>query len=333
VVGVALFVLRDQFQGDFDSTTELAYLAFRPNAQWDLRAGRVNYDAFLMSDYRNVGYAYTWVRPPTEFYGWIPIFSVDGIDAAYSINTDAARWRIKAQAGNSKLSIPIGDGYDFKANNLFGLSISRQSNSWRLKAAYSQFTIGSEVPALAPLHNGLDQVVAAGIAGVSAEAADLRHEVAFKDARISYGTLGAAYDDGVWLAQAEAGISTSTKDMVPHGQMAYASIGRRFGDWTPFLMWSASHPGNSVRSADYNWGGSNTTLRDPAINTVNATRMEQQTISIGARWDVHRQAAIKLQLDSTAIKPSGYGLWWRDGAITNQRSRVNMLSATLDFVF
>ncbi len=330
---VGQLVLRDHFDGDADSSTELAYVAYRPNARWDLRAGRVNYDAFLMSDHRNVGYAYAWVRPPAEFYGWIPIFSLDGADVAYSINADDARWRIKAQAGNSKLSIPIGDGYDFKARNLFGFSVTRQSASWRLKAAHSRFTIGSEVPALAPLHRGLDTVAAAGLAGVSAEAASLRRHVAFDDARISYTTLGTAYDDGTWVAQAEAGVSTSSRDMVPHGRMAYLSLGRRFGDWTPFLMLSGSQPGNDRRKAANDWGGLNATVRNPALLNVNATRIEQHTISLGVRWEVHRQAALKLQLDSTKIGAEGYGLWWRELHLNNRDSRVNMISATLDFVF
>lgn len=330
---VGQFVARDHFKADLGSATELAYAAFKPLPQLDLRAGRINYDAFLMSDHRNVGYAYPWVRPPAEFYGWIPIFSVDGADLAYTVNGDDARWRVKLQAGRARLDIPIGEGYEFKADQLRGLSLSRETATWRLKAAYSQFTVGSEVPAFAPLHRGLDAVAAAAIPGVSAEAAELRRELSFEGARISYATLGASYDDGTWLAQAEIGRTTATADVVPHGKMAYASLGRRFGNWTPFLLYGISRPANDLRSAANNWGGFNAALRDPALFVVNATRIEQDTFSVGTRWDFHRQAALKLQWDHTRIKPSGYGLWWRELPLNERSRHVSLISATLDFTF
>jgi len=332
---VAQFVARDHFDADFDSVTELAYAAIRRLPQVDLRLGRINYDAFLMSDHRNVGYAYPWVRPPAEFYGWIPIFSVDGGDVSFSHHDTVSdvHWRLKAQAGRSRLAIPIGDGYDFRADRLLGLSLTRESDRWRFKAAYSQFTSGREVPALAPLHQGLSQVAAAGLPGISADAATLRRELTFDGAKIAYATLGAAYDDGTWLAQAEVGRTTSTADVVPHGRMAYASIGRRFGKWTPFFMAAVSRPDNDRRRAANDWGAFNAVLRDPALYTVNTTRIDQQTYSIGARWDFHRQAALKLQWDHTRIRPSGYGMWWRDPAINERGSHINLLSATLDFAF
>ncbi len=330
---VGQFVLRDQFKAGPDSATELAYVAFRPTSELDIRVGRINYDAFLMADYRNVGYAYTWVRPPVEFYGWIPIFSVNGVDAGYAFHSDEARWRLKIQAGQSDFQVPMGSGTHFRTKDLFGASLTRQAGSWRLKAAYSQFRVGNDVPSLAPLLDGLDSVAAMAPAAIGGEAADLRRNLSFKGARVTYSTVGAVYDDGVWLAQAEAGYTTSTAAILPHGRMAYASLGRRFGEWTPFLMASTSRPGNNLRTAANNWGGYNGPLRDPALFTMNSTRMEQATFSLGTRWDFSQRAALKVQWDNSKVKPSGYGLWWRDLGLNDQSSRVHQLSATLDFVF
>jgi len=331
---VGQVVLRDKFHANFNNSTELAYVAIRPHSNLDLRLGRISYDAFLMSEYRDVSFVQPWVRPPSEFYGWLPIFSVNGADGAYSFQSDEASWRIKAQAGSSKASIPIGAGYDLRADNLFGVSITRQSDSLRLKAAYSQWRTGSEPSAFTPLHQGLDAVATAAIPGVSAEAADLRRNLSFKDSKISYLTVGAAFDDGVWLAQGELGLSTSTAAVVPHGIVAYVSVGHNFGDWMPYLMLSSSLPSNDLRSATNDWGTvSANGLRDSALFTVNATRIEQETASIGTRFQLHPKATFKLQWDNTTIKPSGYGLWWRSIAINNQITRVNLISTSLDFIF
>ncbi len=330
---VGQLVLRDQYRGDIDSFTDLAYVAIKPSPHWALRAGRINYDAFLMADHRNVGYAYQWVRPPAEFYGWIPIFSLDGLDAAYTLSKDDVQWRFKAQLGTSENNIPIQTGFNFHGRDMLGASVSRQSGPWRLKAAFARFTSARDVPAFAALQGGLDQVIAANLALVSAEAAELRRNITFRNARISYTTLGAAYDDGVWLGQAELGRSTATADVIPHSSMAYLSIGRRFGNWTPSATRSTSRPAKAYRPAANNWGAFNASVRDPAIFTLNSTRIEQDTISLGLRWDFRSDAALKLQWDSTVIKPSGYGLWWRDTAINLTTQRINQLSATLDFVF
>jgi hypothetical protein len=331
---VAQLVARDQLVHDLNSSVELTYLAWRPDSQWDVRAGRINYDAFLMSDHRNVGYAYPWVRPPTEFYGWIPAFSVDGLDAAYALQAADARWRLKVQTGNSaKVTIPIGEGYDFRAKDMVGISLTRQSESWRLKAAYSHWSAGDEVPAFAPLHAGLDAFAAAGIPGASAEAASLRNSLSFQGTRVTYLTLGASYDDGQWVMQAEAGRSTATTEIVPHGRTGYFSVGRRMGNWTPLLTVSTSRPEHAIRPAANSWGPFNAPLRDPALFVLNSNRIEQDTLSAGVRWEFHRQAAAKLQWDRTTIKPSGYGLWWRDLAINDAANGIDMLSLTVDFVF
>lgn len=334
---VAQLVARDHFKADLDSATELAYLAWHPRPQIDLRFGRVPYDAFLMSDHRNVGYAYHYVRPPLEFYGWIPIFSLDGADASYQWRSDEAVWRVRMQLGKSQLWVPVNSGRDggylFKADRLSALSLTRQTALWRVKLAHSRFTSGNPLAALAPLHAGLDAVAAAAVPDVSAEAADLREEVDFYKARISYTTLGAVYDDNTWVAQAELGVSTSTKEIVPNNRMAYVSLGRRFGDWTPFVAWSVSRPNKHERGAENNWGGLNVPLRDPAIRLANSMRIDQATISLGVRWDFHTQAALKLQLDSTKAEPPGAGLWLRAPRYIGQDKRLNQLTATLDFVF
>lgn len=330
---VGQFVVRDQFESTIKSVTDLLYLSFRPQNQLDFRVGRINFDAFLMSDHRHVGYAYSWVRPPSEFYAWIPIFSMDGIDAAYNFQSKDARWRIKAQAGNSSVSLPIVDGYQFKAQNMLGMSATRQTDLWRIKASYSQLTIASDVPAFAPLHQGLDFVAAASIPIVSAEALDLINNLSYKNAKIKYMTLGATFDDGIWLAQAEIAHTTTSVEAIPHGEVGYLSLGRRIRDWTPYLLLSTSRPKNKVRVATNDWGVFNSTLRDPAIFSVNQTRIEQRSASIGTRYDFANQMAVKLQWTHTVVKPFGYALWWTDPQLFDKTTRVKQVSATFDFTF
>lgn len=342
LVGQAVF--RNQVSGEATHAVELAYAEFKPTPQLDIRVGRVGYDAFLMSDIRNVGYAYPWVRPFTEYYGWIPLFGVDGADLAYVIAQGDTQWRLKAQFGQAASGIPIGDGrLDFKTDNLLTLTLSRRAGPWETKLGYSSFTSRNEVMAdstgggLAALQAGLGDIAAATATlapDVSGEAADLQRQLSFKDARIRYLTLGMAYDDGRWLVQGELARTTSNHKIVPHGTMGYAVTGYRIGDWMPFIAVSASRPGNALRSASADWSviGQSAT-QATAITVLNSTRMDQTTLSLGTRWDFQKRAALKLQWDSTRISPHGYGLLFKDPALETRSSRLNQVTVTLDFVF
>ena len=331
-------VLRDQERMTFDSALELAYLSLKPNARLDLRFGRVGFDAFLMSDHRNVGYAYAWSRPPVEFYGWIPIFSVDGADAAYRFEAADVRWRLKAQAGRSHVSLPVAsETFDFETHDLWSLSLSGETGDWRFKAALAGLSMASELDSLQPLHRGLGQVAQAtrfAFPAISAEATSLNKGAQFKGAHIGYASLGAAYDDGTWFGQGEMGRSDSSSSVGGESHMAYLGFGRRFGDWAPYVMWSGIRPRHDRHEPEVNWSMiGQQGLQGKALGAVNATRMEQQTVTLGTRWDFHPQAALKMAWSSTKVQPYGYALWYRDVRFDGRSSRIDMLSVSLDFTF
>lgn len=341
---VGQVVAREQVSNAAADAIELAYAGLTPTSQLDVRVGRVGYDAFLMSDIRNVGYAYPWVRPFVEYYGWIPLFSLDGVDIAYVVPQGDVQWRFKAQAGVSRTEIPIGlSKLKFRADGLLNLTLTRREGPLEVKVGCSTFNSGNEVDpggpggGLAGLQQGLS-AIAAGTASlapaVSREAADLRRQLSFKDARINYLTLGASYDNARWLIQGEIARTTSTHKIVPHGTMGYVAVGYRQGDWMPFAALSASRPGNALRSPATDWSpvGQSATQAS-AIAVLNSTRMDQSTVSVGTRWDFSERAALKLQWDTTHVDAHGYGLLFKDPALETRSSRMNQLSMTLDFIF
>lgn len=341
---VGQVVLRNQVTANAAHAVELAYAGFKPTPQLDLRIGRVGYDAFLMSDTRNVGYSYPWVRPFTEYYGWIPLFSVDGADIAYVIPQEHGQWRLKAQAGASGTGIPIGDSkLDFKTNDLVNLTVSRRAGPWEMKLGYSTFTSRNEVSwggangGLAALQQGMGAIAAATaglVPAVSNEAADLHRQLSFKNARIHYLTFGTSYDDGQWLVQAELARTESNQHIVPHGTMGYAVVGYHHRDWTPFAALSASRPDSGLRTAAADWSViGQAATQAAAITVLNSTRMNQKTLSLGTRWDFQPGAALKVQWDNTRVMPHGYGLLFKDPALETRSSRMQQLTVTLDFLF
>lgn len=334
-------VARDKQNTSLGNSVEWAFLAWHPNEAIDLRAGRMGLDIFLISEYRNLGFAQPWVRPPTEFYGWIPFFSVNGVDAAYNFQYGDTRWRIKGQFGTSASDIPLdaNNAFRFTADNVRDLTVQAERGPWQFKAGYSIFTAGSQPHNFAPVNNGLANVAANALApaAIRAEAASLNSGFWLRGASVRYASVGTAYDDGTWLMQAELAKISSDSRMLPTGRSGYATLGRRFGSLTPYLSLARFQPDENAVVPVNNWsplGATAAGLQNTAVAAYNNFRVDQRTATLGLRWDFDSRAALKVQWDRSHIGARGYGLWQVNNLVDGSSSKnVDLLSITVDFVF
>ena len=51
-------VYRDQEDLNFDTALSLAFVRYAPNPNWSFRLGRTAFDLFLLTEYRDIGYAF-----------------------------------------------------------------------------------------------------------------------------------------------------------------------------------------------------------------------------------------------------------------------------------
>ncbi|WP_284618955.1 hypothetical protein [Aquabacterium humicola] len=322
----------------------LAFAAWHPAAGWDLRAGRLALDAFLLADYRHVGYAYPWVRPFPEFYGWMPFQSIDGADATLRwTDRGGANWRAKLLAGRSRVTIPgpseSGDVV-LRTKGTGGLVLTREADGLTLKLSliHSRSRL---VPTaqFQPLLDGLRALQALPLP-LAPEAAEAERRLPFRWFGASYAGLGGSYEQGAWLLHAEASVIRA-EHTSNDGRHAYASIGRRFGDVTAYVA-AAEARSTLAPAASPDWAAQLLPIAGPvaaaqaqalgeaARAAGDAGRLDQRSLGIGARWDFADRRALKVQLDRVRIGPTGSGLWGRAGP---QPARGHVLSASLDFVF
>ena len=71
----------DDFQPEFD----WYYLTYQASERLTLMAGRRNIPMYYFSEYSEVGYAYPWMRPPSNLYWW-QITQFNGIHARYDFD-------------------------------------------------------------------------------------------------------------------------------------------------------------------------------------------------------------------------------------------------------
>jgi len=316
----------------FEQNLDWAFLRWRPREDLDLRLGRLGFDAFLLSDYRNVGYAYPWMRPPAEFYGPLFTYHFDGADIAKKFKLGEAYLTVKGYAGHSlddTLAQQPGATVAPLEMALFGGNLVYECDNWRARLGYTHLTPLQNLP-LRPLHAALEnpQVQAAWPG-----AASVFDALAIEGRQLHFSAIGLAYDDGIWPVQAEAAYISSNIAWLPDIATAYLSAGRRLERVTTYALFGLG------QSLHYHVPVRQPLLQTPALasltNSVdrllNSNGVDQLSASLGARWDVHENIALKAQWSHFWLGGNGT-LYWLE--LKNPLPKqVNVWSFGVDFVF
>jgi hypothetical protein len=315
----------------FSPHVEWAYLKYKFSPDFSVRAGRTDLDVFLLSDSRNIGFAYTWVRPPIELYNLVSATNSDGIDFSYRLDVAGGSDTIDASIGHSHYHYPIPNSRatgTSDATEQFSLVDTFQRGWTTLRLNYGQAHL--TLPTLEPLFDAFREFGSQGV-GV----ADL-YDV--NDRILTYYGVSAAYEPGDWFFMAELG-RVDAHSVLGEATGWYVSSGHRFGKITPYATYaqtlrntSARAPGLELSALPPSRAGAAAAL-NAELDTALASVASQRTSSLGARLDVTSSIDLKLQWDHTDLGANSHG--WLTNVQPGFRpgSSLNVISATLDFVF
>lgn len=306
------WIARDHAGDFFEQNLEWAFLRWSPRSDIDIRAGRLGIDIYLLSDHRDVGYAYPWMRPPHEFYAYMAQSHFDGVDISkrYSL-------------GSGYLNIKFFAGYSHSANTKSptivnapnaGATIVYDARDWRAKISY----------AFQSLNDYFDEVMK-----------NLPIDSSLSNDNVHFASAGAAYDDGVWLLQAEAAYMATDSLYAPNYTNAYLSIGRRFSNVTLFALYGFSHtfhnkvdtpqlaiPRSQRQAFQYSLDG---------FTGQNGT--DEQSLSVGLRWDFYTNIAFKMQWSHFWLGTEKGASNWDTSPTEPIPYNVNVWSVGMDFIF
>ncbi len=331
-------------QASKEESVAWAFAAWRPSPDWTIRAGRTSPDLFLLADARNVGFSYPWMRPSVEFYGWMPLSTVDGLDVTREWYLGDSRWRAKLFAGRSHFTLASthDDGDESGTTDpLMGGTLTADSGALTFKATFAEArTRAANAKSIDELHAGLSTLASLPIPVIAAQAAALRDTFPVGTLFTRYSALALAWDAAPWQLQAE--LSRITGNFIAsHDWYGYASVAYRVGNVTPFAMFGRARSSHAPLAMP-NWaaalapviGPQNAALAQYAgadiAGTFDIDREDQRSVTLGARWDVASQVALKLQLDAIHSAPYGGGMWTFD---TFSAHHAVVVSAGMDFVF
>ncbi|MCD6059810.1 MAG: hypothetical protein K0S16_121, partial [Moraxellaceae bacterium] len=271
-------------QGDenYDTRAEWAYAAYAVTDRLNLRAGRFAQPLFMYSENIRVGQAYPWAHLPTEVYFNASIAtSFDGVDVLY--RHPLGSWNLDLQAYTGRTSqSELAFSSDIRRQ--LGANVTLGNGDLSLRAGYNEGHLNytfNFVPAPPPI----------------------------TDETARFSEIGLTYDDGTWFAAAEI-TQIRAEGYTPDSDAAFASVGRYFGKWLPYVVFSKA---NAVKGDECRGGfipiitgqlvaggmpPANAAAAAPGIADFTCRSQlenEQTSYSLGFRYDISRRSSLKLQ--------------------------------------
>lgn len=287
-------ILGDNRKGSsFDAGFDWAFVSYAFNDQANLRGGKIKLPTFLISDYFEVGYAYPWIRPPAEVYSSNPINAITGVDALVRANLGAADLLVQPYFGVSR-----GE------EALLPQEVLPPSEQGR--AVYADF----EADNMAGINVALSSDVFTIRAGY------LQTEVSAPDVGVTesedvtFASVGATMDWHNVIAYSEyfqREIDGVANLAFPNQKGWYATLGYRFDRFLPHVTYAQ--------------------LRDDNSSSDLGTGLEQDSITLGLRYELGAAAALKLE--AQRVEPEGDSR----GLLMEPTDDVNIYSVAVDVIF
>ena len=328
----AQWVLRDRSGQFFEQNLDLAFLRWDVSPELFIRLGRVSPDVFMLTDHRNVGYAYPWMRPPHEFYGQIPIYHYDGLDITHKLALHGGFLTVKLFGGytHNQISSFVENETIEQGGTIFSGSAVYMKGDWTSRLSYSQFEVTHDSSDLNLLRQTLTNP-AVNLVWPGVQSLAPRIQTIGTIARFS--EIGAAYDDGIWLAQAEASYIDTDSPFFPSMASGYFSLGRRFSSLTLYGLLGIGKSLNSKTNIpQLLFPDPNLVVAQKSLDQALNNNIDEKSLSLGLRWDFSTNMALKLQWSHFWLGRNGTQNW-----ITNPQQsapeEVNVFSTGIDFVF
>jgi len=259
--------------GQYIPNIEWAFAKWQATPGLNFRVGRMGAPYFMISDFRDVGYASTTVRPNIDVYGQVPVSQFEGADVSYQWNLGSTSLTSTLWWGDSKFQIAPAltttpaegqiknqVGLNFQLELTAGLTLRLGGARGRLtldsalggqlassarQLATAAAAYASNAPTVAAAVNGLGNAalasqITAAIPGAQADAAGFSAAAdTFTPDGVdaSFTGIGLAYDQDNWVANFEF-TKRKTKSFIADTTGWYGMVGYRVNNFTPYVGYS-----------------------------------------------------------------------------------------------
>lgn len=329
--GVVQVLVHQRHDDTYKPVVEWANLKYEVAPDFHVRAGRVVLPVFLVNDSRRIGYANVWVRPPVEVYSMVPVTNSDGADASYRVRLGELVNTAQITVGRTEAR--FSSSTTGSSGRAVGKSLMTLVDTIEYGHLTARLSYGRADLTVNTVNEFMDLFRAFGPQGAAiADRYDLRGR------KVDFFGLAASYDRSSWFVTGEWG-KFDTRSLLASRSAWYVSGGARFGKLTPYATYARTRG-----ESDLVEPGLNLALLPPparpaaavlnaALNEQLRTSPEQRTVSLGLRWEITRNAALKVQYDDVRPAASSNGTFGNLQPGYQLGSRARIFSAALDFVF
>lgn len=299
----------------------LAFVSYAPTPELSIRLGRLRVPFFMHSDSLDINYALPWIRPPVEVYGLNPFSDLDGVDVLYRTRIGSTDLEFHPYAGRS--AIPIYKSGRGRLDRLLGFNVSIMTDRLTLFIGHATSPL--------TLHWGdpdFDQLV-------SILPPELNRELSGDRGHATFSSAGFQWDDGSWQLTGEYARRVNRRYAnSAHGW--HLTLAHRFGAITPYLTLARQTEDRPI--AQYDFPATPTgQLQNRAFEQFLISRnVAQRSITLGMRWDLQRNIALKTEFTHTKTPHDSWGSYFPRGDVLANAPidrSINMLGLSVDVTF
>ena len=293
-----------------------------------LRVGRIQLPVFMSSDYRQVGYSNTWVRPPVEVYGMIPFDTDDGADLLYrttlgpvDISAQTFYGKTDATVANTAQTLSsttAASTVTIQARRNWGVNVNMTVGPLTLRAGRNQSSFTSVSDTTSQF---LAAISAAGFPALASRLNPVSVPFEFTDYGFSF--------DGTHVTLQGEIVKETIGGYVSSADGQYLLAGYRLRKFTPYAMFARQKITSARTDTTIPPVGNLLPLAQGVNQLINSVGADQHTTSAGLRWDLHESMDLKLQIDRVSPQGGGLFIFVKPGF----HGPVDVASLTLDFVF
>jgi len=278
---------------------------------------------FMVSDFREVGYANANLRPPEDTYLLAPLGSFDGFDInsyfefGETLVNSQLFWGARKQDFFSESTISLRDGV--------GATLAFERGIARLRFSYVRARISARSEEFDALGAGL-----AGGTSFFPELAEVAEDFDGRRKISTFSGIGLELDMDPWFVAAEYTRRDIEKAFVSSYAAGYVTAGFRWNNFTPYLMVSTLEQ------------TSKTEVSLPSVPQLDEARAalaanyaagDQDSVALGLRWDFYDNMAMKMQLENISRPARGASFTRDEVELVEDSDDVSLYSLTLDFTF
>jgi hypothetical protein len=334
-------VSRYRFDGTYRPLFTLATLTWNPLPALKVRGGVFPLDAVPSGEYPDVGYSCLWVRPPVETFlgARNPIVGLD-LRATFPAGANSTlEWRGFGGRYLGSVAVDHVGPMSIAGAPDLGTWLKFSRGPWQARVTASLIGNTHSFPQPIPTLQAVLQALAVELHDpqLNQAAADL-----WTEGRNTWGMeADLTFQQGPVQAEALLAGIRSHAYLIPPDRFGYISLGYRVGQVVPYGVFARNV---SERVQPMPLGILPAITAGPLApvaqgivasltNAVDQTAKDQNTYSLGLRWDFSRHADLKFQVD-TVRAHNAWGLEYNpspDPAAT-WNGHMTVTSVCLDFI-